>query len=440
MRVAIVGAGISGLTAAYDLQKDPSIEVTVFEQAAHAGGKLLTARQAGYLIEQGPDSIFSVKPWANELIEELAMAPELIEPTASQFSMLVGGTLHSVPRGLVTLGPDSPEAVRQADFLSEGAKERFLQEATIPKGTEEEESVAAFFRRRFGSEFSRKVSEPLFAGTHAGEPENLSMAALYPRYLAMERTHGSLTKAAEARPPSIGAVGFKSLRGGIGALTARLAETLTEVHWRRSTQVTQVHNDGSLTYGESKESFDHIVLTSPANTAADLLEDGFPEAARELSKIRFVSTAIVTLAYDRSAFPEPPEGTGFLVATGEEFPLSGCTWSSNKWAGCAPDGDFLLRAFINRNVDKGADEQLRRTAKEAIATLLGTMKPPKFERVDRWTNGMPQYQVGHLTRLQAIDQALGDAPITLIGASYRGNSIPDCVHQARLAAAKLLNR
>jgi oxygen-dependent protoporphyrinogen oxidase len=448
MRVAIVGGGITGLSAAYDLQKADGVEVTLLEQGPVIGGKIQTACEQDFLIEQGPDSIFSSKPWAIDLMRELRMEEDLMEPLAHSFSILTKGKLHPVPRALASLVPSAAGALEKVAFLSSSAKRRALREAEIESGSAEDESIASFFTRRFGKTFSHLVAEPLLAGTHAGDARRLSMAALYPAYLGMERSHGSIAQAVSSRAPANGSAkrpGFLTLKDGMASFPRRLAAALTQVDVRLGAPVLAVSRSGpALVVGTPTGDLevDHLLVTTPAYAAAPLLAEVAPEASGQLGRIRYVSTAIATLAYPRDAFKETPSGNGFLVPFGEDCPISGCTWSSNKWAGRAPDDVLLVRAFMGRDggldIDFSSDEDLLRMATETLARLISPIAAPTFTRLDRWPKAMAQYEIGHLGLIAALDAALADLPISLAGSSYRGNSIPDCVRQGREAAGSIL--
>lgn len=448
-KVAIVGGGISGLSAAYDLQRAGGFQVTLFEGGPKIGGKIQTVRVDDYLIEQGPDSIFSVKPWATDLMAEIGMETELVEPLASSFSILTKGRLHNVPRALASLIPSAAGAMEKAGFLTSASKKRALKESEIAPGDGQDESIAAFFSRRFGRTFSSLVAEPLLAGTHGGDPKKLSMAALYPAYLGMERSHGSVSQAAAARSSINGngrKVGFLTLRDGMASFPERLAAALPGVDLKTSTRVNAITaHAGGFTLDTSAGSCDadQLILAVPAFVCANLLRDVVPAAAAKLGEIRFVSTAIATLAYSRDAFSSEPAGNGFLVPYTETSPLTGCTWSSNKWPCRAPSDTLLVRAFMGRDggldVEAHSDEELIALATETLKNLLGPSQPPTFSRLDRWTKGLPQYELGHLQRLAVIDEALKGLQVTLTGSSFRGNSIPDCVRQGREAAAKLVD-
>ncbi len=449
LKVAIVGGGIAGLTAAYELQRAGSVEVSLFERSSVAGGKIWTAHEGGLLIEQGPDSIFASKPWAIDLICELGLEADLMGPLSNEFSILSNGKLHTVPRALANLVPSSAGALEKAGFLSSADKKRALKEADIAAGGGEDESIASFFGRRFGRGFSTLVAEPLLAGTHAGDPKKLSMAALYPTYLGMERSHGSISRAASARTASSGSqgAGFLTLRGGMDGFPRRLSQALNKVRISLSTEVQGLRSDGAgltLDTSHGPVTVDHAILSTPAYVSSTLLQEVAPTAAEGLMGIRFVSTAVATLAYRREAFPRPVTGNGFLVPYTESSPISGCTWSSNKWSERALDDVLLVRAFMGRDggleVDRFRDEELVAFAERELANLLRGSQPPFFTRLDRWSRGMAQYELGHLDRLASIENALGDLPISLAGSSYRGISISDCVRQGWEAASKLVDR
>jgi len=449
-KVAIVGAGISGLAAAYDLQKSGEFEVTLFEQSNEVGGKIQTASEGEFLIERGPDSIFASKPWATDLMREIGMDADLMEPLCNEFSILTKGKLHHVPRALASMIPSASGALEKAAFLSAAVKKRALKESDVRPGAGKDESIASFFRRRFGKTFSELVAEPLLAGTHAGDPEKLSMAALYPTYLGMEREHGSITKSAEARKAPAGKpgarMGFCTLRSGMGSFPQRLLAACELVDVQLGVGVSALATSEDRIVVESSGGarvFDHVISAVPGYAAADILRGIAPDAADALRTLRYVSTAVFTLAFPRGAFRHEPSGNGFLVPRRENSFIKGCTVSSNKWAERAPGDSVLIRAFVGQDggvdVDALSDEDLREGVLKQLNALYGLKSDPIVARLDRWPKAMAQYELGHLDRLAAIERALCGLPITLVGASYRGNSIPDCVRQGREAAQRLLH-
>jgi oxygen-dependent protoporphyrinogen oxidase len=440
-RVVIIGGGIAGLSAAYYLRKSPDVAISLLEGSQRLGGKIGTERIGGLLIEQGPDSIFSAKPAAIELAIELGMVGDLIEPLQHDFSILVNGKLFSVPRALVSLTTPDSGALERAEFFGASTRRRILGEKDVPRGDGRDESIASFFRRRFGRKFSHLLAEPLLAGIHGGDPEKLSMKALYPVYLAREQEMGSLT--APSGTPKNG-VGFVSLRNGMESLVDRLSEQLAGVDLIRNAEANRIERSrtGFRIYadGFTPIEADALILALPAYIASYLLREIAPGSASKLNEILHTSTAVVTTAYPRAAFSNEPRGNGFLVPYTEESGITGCTWSSNKWEGRAPDGTLLLRCFMGRdgglNVDAFSDPELIEKATGEVSRILKPNGAPTYASLRRWTKSMPQKVVGHTELLGEIEAGLAGLPIQLIGASYRSSGIPDCVRDGREAAER----
>ncbi|MDR3691421.1 MAG: protoporphyrinogen oxidase [Fimbriimonas sp.] len=452
-RIVIIGGGISGLSAAYDIHRDGHHQVTLLEASDRWGGKLVTHRQQGLLIEGGPDSVFTSKPWAVELMAELGLEAEFVEPIGSGFSILSGGKLHSVPRAMASLIPSANSALESIGFLSAAARRRIRSEGNVPKGTGGDETIASFFRRRFGNHFSKSLAEPLLAGIHAGDAEVLSMKALYPSYIGLEQKNGKLTfDAIPGAPVSGGAhsprrAGFLTLKDGVQRLVDVLVARLDGADLRLNSRIDSLERvgDGHFQIGASATiDADAVIFSIPSYTVAKLLAGVAPDAAGQLASIRHASTAVVSLAYPIDAFPHGFHGNGFLVPADEPASITGCTFSSSKWPGRAPEGVGLLRAFMGRdrglNVDEYSDEQLLQMAMETVTKQLGVQVEPVVCRVDRWTRAMPQYEVGHVELMERIEAALGDFPIFLAGGSFRGTGIPDCIKQGRHSARKVLDR
>jgi oxygen-dependent protoporphyrinogen oxidase len=414
-RVVIVGGGITGLAAAYELERAADVEIDLYEASSRLGGKLQTSLIDGLTVELGPDCFFTRKPGVRELIEELGLEGEVIEPGQKEFSLLLDGTLHRVPAGLVTLNTANAEAVHEATFLSPEGKARALAEREQPAGAGEDESIRAFFTRRFGAEFATLVAEPMLAGTHGGEPDRLSMRALFPGYLELERRHGSL---AAGIPVPTGAAAFLSFRNGMQTVVDGLARAL---------QRTRIH----LNTRGSVAGNDPVLLAIPANVAAPIL-DG--KAGALMKEIAHRSSTIVTLAFRRDQIKKGLQGTGFLVPPSSPLPVTGATWSSEKWPGRAPENQVLMRVFL-----RGTVMDALNVARDTLDPLLGIKGAPLLSQTARWIEGQPQYEVGHLDRVAEIEAAL-PSNILVAGTSYRGVGVPDCLRQGREAARKLLER
>jgi oxygen-dependent protoporphyrinogen oxidase len=415
-RVAIVGGGVTGLAAAFELERTSDAEIDLYEAAPRLGGKLGTERIGDLVVEAGPDALFARKPGLMETLDELGLTDEIIEPKQREFKMFVAGRLHRVPAGLVTLNAVRPEAIEATEFLSPEGKALALAESAQPVGTSEDESIRSFFERRFGPEFTRLVAEPLLAGTHGGEGDRLSMRALFPAYLEWERKRSADfsphqdpgLQSGRSKPT------FVSFRNGMQTLVDALA---------RSLKRTRVHLNAKL---DALPNADRLLIAIPSNQAASLL----PNVGLETIPTR--SSAIATFAFPRTAISDPLDGTGFLVPSGEGLPITGATWSSAKWPGRAPEDTVLMRVFMRLNIPPLGEGQGWGEALAAIRPLLGITGEPTYRRLDRWIDALPQYEVGHLDRIAEIEAKLPPY-ISLAGTSYRGVGVPDCLRQGREA-------
>ena len=458
--VAIVGGGITGLATAYYLEQAAATEGwdltgAVLERDQRLGGKLLTTTVDGCLVEGGPDSILTQKPWALRLLDELGMGSEVIYQQTDGVYLLHGGRLHRIPRGLVGPVPTRPFALLGASFLSWRGKLRAGLEPFLHRRRDDgEESLGDFLRRRLGTEAAQRLVEPFTAGVYAGDPLELGTRQLFPTLVDWEDRYGSLAagiRAARARatggsPPRP----FASLRRGMASLPQAIADGLRSLKLLPGKQVTTIvrgRQDGRPVYrlalegGDSLDA-DCVALTIPAPGAASVLRSLVPEAASLLGPMSFASTCSVSLAFRRQAVGHPLNGSGFLVPRSEPSPLTGCTWSSAKWRERATEGWVLLRAFVGWARDESFmqqdDPDLIRTVTEALRPLLGLRGNPERTWVRRWPGAMPQYRVGHGPWLDAVDRAMSGQPgLFLAGASYRGIGVPDCVRQGQETAQRM---
>lgn len=427
-RVLIAGGGITGLTAAYTLESETDFEITLVERRGRLGGVVDTLLRDGFVIEIGPDSLFTAKPDALELIRELGLEGDLVEPKSNGFSVLVDGRLYPVPSGLVGLSGVDPEAVRLADFLSAQGKEQALRPELNPATSAEDQSISDFFALRYGREFSEKVAEPLLAGTHSGDPRQLSVRALFPRLWSGEPPVRSATPA------------FVSLRNGMESLVDALRKSLWRTKVCQADRLRNFERAGSGLIGWKEEQperieADHLLLAIPAKEAAPLVADLEPEAGRLLSSMEFASSVIATVVVNSDQIGCPLHGSGFLVPPSEGGVLKGATWSSQKWADRAPAGTFLLRFFFRDCEQQVIERELR-----SALQLIGVEGEPKEVIVKRWPDAFPQYTLGHVERVDRIEALLAPYPVSVAGSSYRGVGIPDCIRQGREAAREIARR
>ena len=434
--VAIAGAGIAGLAAAYELTRRGR-SVRIFEASGRAGGLIHTEHVDGFTIEAGPDSVLNAKPAAVSLIRELGLAPALqsIRPGARAF-VLKGTTLHPLPQPSFLGIPLTSEARARYDLLSPAGRDRLALEPAIPpRLDEEDESVGAFFRRRFGDEAADLIAQPLLGGIHAGNIDQLSMRALFPSLLAREREHGSVTSAgrSDAGATSLEHGGpFSSLRGGMATLVNAIVAALPP---------------GSIAFGSpvrTLASLDArcIILALPAYAAVPLIAPLDGEAAALAEAVPYVSPVSVSLAWPRAAVPHPLDGTGFVVSRRySDARITACTWVSSKWEARAPESHVLLRAFAGGAQDPAAidltDEALVAVVGDDLRRVLGITAAPLLARVYRWPRTGAQHVVGHLDRVAEIERRLAPHGVFVTGSGFRAVGIPDCIADGRRVAAEI---
>lgn len=454
MRVAVIGGGIAGLAAAYALRDHA---VTVLERDARLGGKVLTERVAGFLLEAGPDSFLSTKPQAVTLAREVGLGGQVVgtRPGRAVF-VLSRGRLHPLPDGLMLIAPTRIGPLAASSLFSAWEKARIGADLVLPpRVTDGDVSLGEFVRRRMGKAALDRIAAPLLAGIYAGDADRLSLRATFPQLLDATREHGSLIRGLLARGRAARSVAngnaevrengtmFLTIRDGLDLLVERLAGSIRgEI--RTGAAVERLERGSRYTLhlstGERLEA-DAVILATQAYAAADLLEPLVPEASRLLRAIPYASTATVSLGYREQDLP-PINGHGFIVARGEGHRITACTWASSKWPGRAPQGYGLLRAYVGSAADPDAldrsDEEIVRIVREELRDAMSLSAEPVLARVHRWPEAMPQYTVGHLDRLAEIEHLLGHLPgVFLAGAGYRGIGLPDCIAQGRAAAAKI---
>jgi oxygen-dependent protoporphyrinogen oxidase len=464
-RIIVVGGGISGLAAAYRLtelneQHHLGLEIALLEAGERLGGCISTERVGDFLVETGPDSLISEKPWALDLCERLGLGTRLVStnPARRGVSVVHRGRLEPLPEGFLLMAPTRLRSFVATRLFSRRGKLRMAAELFLPRGdAHDDESLADFVRRRFGREALERVVQPLIGGIYAADPENLSLAATMPRFLEMERAGRSVTWAmwreqrrrALNRRPDSGARWslFLSLPGGLQELVDTIAGRLPD----RSVQLG-AHVIG-LTWSSAKKSWiaatnrgqleaDGVILATPAYSAAAMLSSVGPELAQELREIPYGSTATVNLAYRENEVPRAL-GFGLIAPVVESRKILACTFSSIKYPGRAPDGFVLLRAFVGGALQPHLFEQddaaMEAGVRRELAELLGITAEPFFRRIHRHPRSMPQYHVGHLARVQRIESQVAKLPgLALAGNAYRGVGIADCVHSGETAADNLL--
>lgn len=471
-RVVVIGAGLSGLTAAHRIEERSRsarrlVEVQVLEAKDRIGGVIWTDRENGFTIEGGPDSFITNKPWGLDLCHGLGLGDQLIETDAGHRRSFVvrGGKLAPVPEGFVLMAPHRLAPILASPILSWRGKLRFLMDLVIPRRDEEdggEESLASFVRRRFGREALDRLVQPLVAGIYTADPNDLSLRATLPQFLAMEREHRSLilaglrgSRSLGPRDPSRSASGarygmFVSLVDGMDALPKALAAALGPGTVRTGTVVRRISRDESagvwlveLLDGPPIEA-DAVILATEAHVAARLLDAQDSALAHHLRAIPYASSAIVNLGYRRDQIKHPLDGFGAVVPAIEGRSILAISFLSVKFPNRAPTGSVLLRVFLGGAMNPGLleldDDAIEQVVERELGELIGATGRPLFSRIGRHPRSMPQYHLGHLERVAAIRLQLAKCSrLYLAGVAYDGVGIPDCVHAAQSTADALLD-
>ncbi len=447
-KVVIVGAGVSGLTAAYRLH-DLGIDARVLEASEHVGGLIRTEHSDGFLIEHGPESILQAKPAARQLAVELGLEDE-IQQTREHVGgayVLRQGRLIRIPEGFSLMAPANLRHFLTSPLFSWPAKARVLAEPWVPaRRSDDDESLASFVRRRLGDEVLDRIAQPMVSGIYGADPETLSLAASMPRFIELEREYGSLLRGLrKQREQNKGAAGaryklFFSFRRGMQTLTDALAAQCPKVETSSPVQSIQRGQKAAWRVTTAKTTYeaDAVVLAVPAPDAAKLLRDAAPDLHRGLQSIGYGRGAAISLAYDRRAIAHPLDAYGFVVPSIERTGVIACTFSHQKWSGRAPAGKALLRAFVvDQTADKN-DEELAKLAHDELASWLEICEAPLRRWVTRYTPSTPHYTLGHRARVEAIFERAGQmAGLHLVGNAFRGVGIPDSVSLAERTAQKL---
>ncbi|HEX2930536.1 MAG TPA: protoporphyrinogen oxidase [Candidatus Binatia bacterium] len=466
-RIIVVGGGIAGLAAAHRIvelikEKSLDVELTVLEASPRLGGAIATERAGEFLVEAGPDSFISEKPWALGLCERLGLRSHLVstQSTFQKIYIVHHGKLELLPDGFFLLAPTRFWPFILTPLFSWAEKCRIAKELILPRGEiSDDESLGAFVRRRFGGEVLERVAQPLIGGIYAADPDKLSLAATMPRFKTMEREQRSIILAlwseqrrhARSREAGSGARWslFVTLAGGMRELVDALVHRLPEGSIRMNAPVANLllDRDGhgwnvSMKQGKGLHA-DAVILATPAFRAGQLLAYTDHGAADELKRIAYASTATVNLAYRCQDFPKELDSFGFVVPAIERRKIMACTFSSLKYPGRAPQDKILLRAFVGgtlqRELFNDDDAIMEENVREELASLLGVTARPLFTRIWRHPNSMPQYHVGHGARMAKIESALARFPtLALAGSAYRGVGIADCVHTGEQAAESIV--
>lgn len=462
-RIAIVGGGITGLSAAFYTKKwfeeiSCPVEITLIEKSHALGGKIRTKHRDGFIIEQGPDSFMARKMPVIALTRELGLEDELVatNPKAKTNYILHKGKLHQMPLGLVLGIPTQLTPFIGTGLISPLGKARAALDLLLPKKKSTgDESLGGFIQRRMGREVLEHITEPLLAGIYAGDTQSLSLKATFPLFHELEQKHRSLilgmlagkkkNREIKGLPKIAQKSMFLTYKRGLSTLVERLADVLELIHTILGKGVTEIIKQDSsyqLRLDEGTElQVDGLILALPTYQAAELLPQ-LP-SLKWLQQIPYVSVANIVLAFEKKDIDFPLNGSGFVVPRSEGRTITACTWTSSKWLHTAPDRNVMLRTYVGRAGSEGwvklSDTELLAEVRKDLLELMGITARPIFHEITRLKQSMPQYPVGHLEQLKQLRHELeGEWPgIFLCGAGYEGVGIPDCIQQGKQAAEQL---
>jgi oxygen-dependent protoporphyrinogen oxidase len=461
-RIAIIGGGISGLSAAFALEEKrragADVEYTLYESSPRLGGVLRTDYIDGCVVEAGPDSFVTEKPWAADLCRAVGLGDQLIGSNDKDRKtyILTRGRLVEMPDGLMFLVPTKILPTGLSPLFSWKTKLSMARELFHPpRAVEHDESVADFVARHYGSEMVDRLADPLLSGVYGGEAANLSVRAVLPRFAEMEKTHGSLgramlsarkkmnTRARNAAPPL-----FTSLKNGMQHLAETVLSKLNLEAMQKNARVDAVQphpepGGWSVSAGLKSDHFDSVIIALPSQAAANVLRIASAELSAQLAAIQYTSSITVGLGYDHEVRRSLPSGFGFLVPRSEGKRLLAATFVHNKFPHRAPEDRALLRCFLAGNNAEAvwtmSDDQIIGIVRNELQQIVGLRAEPLFARVYKWKSAMAQYGVGHLERLEKIERLRQQLPgLALAGNAYRGIGVPDCVRSGRDAAEKLI--
>jgi protoporphyrinogen/coproporphyrinogen III oxidase len=442
-RVVVVGAGVAGLATAHRLVRaDPELTVTVLEAAEAVGGRLISVEVGDLEIEAGPDSFVARKPWAVDLCRELGLS--LVEPGAAGAYVWTDRGLEPMPPTALGI-PAEIDGLARWPGLSRAGRARALADLVRrSRPADEDETLGALVRRRLGDEAAEVLVAPLLGGLYAGDIDRLSVRATFPELAGWERDFGSLIRGAKAAMKAGSDAGPMFVRpaDGVGGLPRALLGSVGSARVRTSTPATAVGTEGPgyvVRAGGEEVSANAVVLAAPAFAAAEVLGDVAPAAAAHLGEIRYVSTAVVVLVYAEGTADALPASAGFVVPAGKA-PMTAATFLSRKWPDVAYGTRAIVRCFVgaagSEDVLEAPDSDIVDAVCRHLAAVLPLPERAVASSVVRWQRSMPQYEVGHLERVAAIEDALPPG-IFVVGNAYRGVGVADAVRGANEVAERV---
>ncbi|MCP1145856.1 protoporphyrinogen oxidase [Lysinibacillus endophyticus] len=454
-KVAIIGGGITGLTAAFYLQKEAQqnnlpIDVVLIESSLRLGGKIHTLRKDGFIIERGPESFLDYNNSVRELAAELGIEHEMVTNNQGQTYVVVGSELNPIPSLLTYQGSLKVSSFITSGLFSLSGKLRAVGDLLLPKTRDDEdEPIGDFFRRRFGKEVVENLVEPLLAGTFAGDIDHLSIQSMFPQFYQLEKEHRSLILGMKksSHQPNSQNESYQTFKNGLETLIESIESSLSPTSILKGVKVESIDKskDGTVQiYFNNIPPLkcDAVIMTTPFNVTKSIFNTyGLLE---DLPNMNYATIATVNMAFKQDELKKYKDAMNFFVSRNSNLSITTCTWTNHKWNNVAPEGYDLLRVYIGRVGDEAivelSDSDIEKTVLQDLKTAIGITEQPLFTVVTRWKQSMPQYTVGHEKRIEMIKEQLHmEFPnVKLVGSSYEGISVPDCVSQGKEAALEML--
>jgi protoporphyrinogen/coproporphyrinogen III oxidase len=461
-KVVIVGGGITGLTTAFYLQKkakaqDELIDIVIIEASLRLGGKIHTVRKNGFIIERGPESFFDTGSNVRNLARDLNIEHTMIQNNNGRTFIAIGNELHPIPSNILLGGSPKILSFMKSNVLSLSGKVRAAGDLFLPNPSQEaDEPISDFFRRRFGKEVVENLVEPVLAGTFAGDIDHASLQSMFPQFYQLEKEYRSLLigmkktgKGIYALVDTPGEIHYESFENGLEALIESLENALSEQTILKGLKVDSIKNqqDNSLQLylnDGSKIIADNVIVTTPFNVTKNIFRDS--AVMQEMPKMSYATIATVTLAFKKGEMKDYADALNFFVSRSSDLAITTCTWSSYKWDNATPEDYEMIRVYIGRVGDESivelSDNEIEKIVLQDLQKAIGLKATPIFTVVARWKEAMPQYTIGHGSRMTTMKQQfMQEYPnVILAGSSYEGISIPDCVKQGKEVADEVFNQ
>ncbi|MFS0575565.1 protoporphyrinogen oxidase [Sporosarcina sp. 179-K 3D1 HS] len=461
-KVVIVGGGITGLSAAFYMQKEArekglALDVILIEASNRLGGKIQTIRRDGFVIERGPDSFLIRKKSVDILAKDLGIEGELVKNATGQAYVLVHNEMYPIPGGSIMGIPTEIGPFLKTGLFTWAGKMRAAGDFVLPRsGIEGDQSLGHFFRRRFGGEVVENLIEPLLSGVYAGDIDTMSLESTFPQFYQVEKNHRSLILGMKKTTPkqlpqknshsSKREGAFHTFRNGLETLVEALEDQIDPDSILKGVRVEGIQSREGKTVLELNDGreieADSVILTTGHEMAGRLFAPY--GILQNLRNIPTTSVATIALAFPEESVVQDKEGTGFLVSRSSDYSITACTWVHRKWPTTTPKGKVLLRAFVGRAGDEAIvdlpDDEIEKIVLSDLSKIIKIQGKPEFTVVTRWKEDRPQYRVGHKQLIEASRKELHAIfpQVKLAGASYDGVGLPDCIDQGRAAVEEVL--